>query len=472
MMVFGRQVSVLLYADDIVLLAESAADLQAMLDCAQRYAAQWRFRFNSTAGKSDVVIIDPSPSPVPPPVFRLGPSVLNIASEYRYLGVEFGNPFSWRVYLERVCDKARIRMREVAYSVAGRAPLQIAASVKLFKTLVRPLLEHAAAIWGCDAEAASGLESMDKIQTDFSKAILHMQQQVSPEYLLRELHLERMAERVDNAVLSLFGNLCKMGDARLAGHVFRERCRQVDAGLAAKSWCAHAKQLLLRDAGFRPVWRHRRPLPNWKLRVQEACSSHYAAVSMQEIASRSMSRLDVFDHLGPSESGDLLRTSLRHRGARIRFRLRAGALPLFWNVAASDRELEDIEPENRICLLCKASEVENAKHFLCSCDKFEKERYQCLALISQAIGSASAPRLRAAMQTTEGCLTLFLGDSLQRELQPDVRQKVDSIICDFLRVAWKKRKPLWRASPRGQTLETAALTSLMFSLRAMCSSVL
>ena len=51
-----RQVSLLLYADDIVLVAENAAQLQQMLDCCSEYAAEWQFRFNTKAGKSDVVV--------------------------------------------------------------------------------------------------------------------------------------------------------------------------------------------------------------------------------------------------------------------------------------------------------------------------------------------------------------------------------------------------------------------------------
>jgi hypothetical protein len=89
------------------------------------------------------------------------------------------------------------------YSVRGRTPLQIATSIKLFKTLVRPLMEYAAGVWGGSAEAASALAKMDKVQVKFGKLILRMQDQVATEYILRELRLERMAERVDSAVLSL-----------------------------------------------------------------------------------------------------------------------------------------------------------------------------------------------------------------------------------------------------------------------------
>ena len=52
----GRQVRLLMYADDIVLLAESAEDLQRMLDVVTAYSTQWRFRLNPKKGKSEVML--------------------------------------------------------------------------------------------------------------------------------------------------------------------------------------------------------------------------------------------------------------------------------------------------------------------------------------------------------------------------------------------------------------------------------
>lgn len=59
MFCFGRRVPLLLYADDIVLLARSADELRAMLAVLDSYARQWRFQFNQ--GKSNVVIMGTPP---------------------------------------------------------------------------------------------------------------------------------------------------------------------------------------------------------------------------------------------------------------------------------------------------------------------------------------------------------------------------------------------------------------------------
>ena len=45
---------VLLYADDLVLFAESAAELQQMLNVLEEYCGEWRFEIN--VGKSKVMV--------------------------------------------------------------------------------------------------------------------------------------------------------------------------------------------------------------------------------------------------------------------------------------------------------------------------------------------------------------------------------------------------------------------------------
>jgi hypothetical protein len=53
--IYDSLVPLLMYADDVVLLARSPAELQAMLKVMENYAAKWRFNFNQD--KSNVVLV-------------------------------------------------------------------------------------------------------------------------------------------------------------------------------------------------------------------------------------------------------------------------------------------------------------------------------------------------------------------------------------------------------------------------------
>ena len=57
----NTRVRLLLYADDIVLLAERRRDLQDMLDIVTSYSKKWRFRVNPKKGKSEVMLFGRKP---------------------------------------------------------------------------------------------------------------------------------------------------------------------------------------------------------------------------------------------------------------------------------------------------------------------------------------------------------------------------------------------------------------------------
>ena len=327
------------------------------------------------------------------------------------------------------------------HSVRGKVPLHLDTSVKLFKTLVRSGMEYAIAIWGILASAAE-LKRLDDVQIEFGRLLLRMPDNVARPYILRELGLESLRERSEVSALGLFGHLAELGDNRLSGYIFRKCCDEVDRGGARLSWCAAMKPCLQKYPLFhsRGVWQSRSPIPDWKQRVHEVCRGEFTADSDKQI--HGMSSLSVFAELRPSESRGWLHRCLRHYGAEIRFKLRAGVLPLMNTICASRHK--DIEKENRWCLLCETREVEDASHFVCVCPVFAAERSKCLAKIADTVAAVSAAvSLRSAMQLGN-TVALLLGDSMLAELPPDTQLKVDRIVCNFLKVAWRKREGLWQ----------------------------
>jgi len=41
-------------------------------------------------------------------------------------------------------------------------------------------------------------------------------------------------------------------------------------------------------------------------------------------------------------------------------------------------------------------------------------------------------------------MALFLGDAALKELPPDKQKAADAVVCNFLKVAWRKRSKLWK----------------------------
>ena len=78
-------VSILMYADDIVLVAETEASLQIMLNTLYEWCSTWGLVNNNN--KSAVVHFRSSSTEITQHEFVCGSEIINIAKSYTYLGV-------------------------------------------------------------------------------------------------------------------------------------------------------------------------------------------------------------------------------------------------------------------------------------------------------------------------------------------------------------------------------------------------
>ena len=94
------------------------------------------------------------------------------------------------------------------------------------------------------------------------------------------------------------------------------------------------------------------------------------------------------------------------------------------------------------CPMCDTGEVENARHFACSCPAYDELRAECLQRIGQVLGDEAAPILRQAM--ADRSVHLFLGDKAFVGLPAPIWKAADQVVCNYLKLAWRKRQDRWR----------------------------
>jgi hypothetical protein len=140
----GKQVSALLYADDIVLMSDDRYALQQMLDTVSNYAKKWRFELNPK--KSEVVVFGQKYAPRHIN-WRLGQYVIKQVTQYKYLGIELTRTLNWNPYLKRVLAKAKRNMTQsMAMGISGGFMTPRLANI-FWTSLVRSLLEYGCEIW-------------------------------------------------------------------------------------------------------------------------------------------------------------------------------------------------------------------------------------------------------------------------------------------------------------------------------------
>jgi hypothetical protein len=149
--VYGRLVPLLLYADDVVLLARSPAELQRMLFVLDEYAAKWRFSFNQK--KSKVVVVGRPAAKRQAALLRwmLSGKVLELVGEYKYLGVETGKRVRsgrWNTLLQRLYRQAKSALSLLMYRAGGSDGLSATLTQRMWVAEGRPLVEYGCEPWG------------------------------------------------------------------------------------------------------------------------------------------------------------------------------------------------------------------------------------------------------------------------------------------------------------------------------------
>ena len=142
----GDIVSILLYADDIVLIAETAEDLQLMLNCLNEWCSANCISVN--ASKSNVIHFRPKSVPQIDVQFNCGSHNLDISDRYTYLGLALNEFLDYNVTAKAVAQSASraLGLLIAKFKSMGGMPYDV--YTKLYESMVWPVVSYGASIWG------------------------------------------------------------------------------------------------------------------------------------------------------------------------------------------------------------------------------------------------------------------------------------------------------------------------------------
>ena len=197
--IYGVLVPLLLYADDLVLLARSIEDMMAMHAVVADYARKWRFEINHRKTKLVVtgaagVMADRQA--VRNQSWEFAGGVVELVDEYKYLGAEVGKTRGkWNSMLERIWQKASAGANLTLWRGGGAAGLRAKSFVTLWKAEVRPVLEYGAEVWDGDGVAQAWVDKLEKLQYSFGKAVLGIKGNAAAAGIRAELGLPSLELR-------------------------------------------------------------------------------------------------------------------------------------------------------------------------------------------------------------------------------------------------------------------------------------
>ncbi|CAG2255684.1 unnamed protein product [Mytilus edulis] len=141
-----ENVSILLYADDLVLLAGSESDLQVLLDGLQLWCAENKMTINHN--KSNVVHFRPNSTPRTINSFKCGELDINVVGKYTYLGLVLTEHLDYQIMAKHVAASANRALGLVISKYKSFGGLPFDSFTKLYDSIVWSTISYGAAVWG------------------------------------------------------------------------------------------------------------------------------------------------------------------------------------------------------------------------------------------------------------------------------------------------------------------------------------
>jgi hypothetical protein len=132
----------LLYADDMVLLSETANGLQNCLEKLDTYCNRWKLKVN--VQKTKIIIFNKGACKISKHTFYLGNEHIEITQNYQYLGLVFNVSGSFNNANLMLKDKSL----KTCFGLIGRLKdCKANVGLKIFRSLINHILSYASEVW-------------------------------------------------------------------------------------------------------------------------------------------------------------------------------------------------------------------------------------------------------------------------------------------------------------------------------------
>ena len=142
----GEKVCILLYADDVILMADTEEELNGLLDCLHQWCEKNCLKINKE--KSKILHFRRPSSPRSNFVFTCGDQILDYSSQYKYLGLILQEHLDFSITAKAVAQSASRALGLVIAKTKTYGGFPFGTYSKLYDSTVNFVISYGASIWG------------------------------------------------------------------------------------------------------------------------------------------------------------------------------------------------------------------------------------------------------------------------------------------------------------------------------------
>ena len=344
-------VSILLYADDIVLLSDSEEGLQQQLDYLNQWCSKWRLVVNKN--KTEVVHFRRKHKDRTSFEFSLGVNALNITDEYRYLGLVLNEHMDFSATGQILADAGGRAFGALRNKLHYLRECRYDTFTKLYVTCVTPILDYSAGVWGYKFN-----QKPENVQHRAIRSFLGVHRFAPNHAIYGDIGWVSSQLRRHIEICRLWNRLVDMPLSRLPRRILEW---ELDFN---NNWASEVKTILCKvDMQF--CYNNKVPcdlqLVRENLEAQE--------VDKWERERFLKPKLRLYNLYKRTLEPEIYVTNMPKHLRSLLAQYRAGILPL----AVETGRFSNTPLEERICISCKEN-VEDEFHVLCSCPQYNELR--------------------------------------------------------------------------------------------------
>ena len=232
---YGQEtIGMLLYADDIVLIADDEEELQRELDILSQWCQKWQLSLNTD--KSQILVFRNKNIPQPDINFTCGQSILSFTDTYKYLGLCLNYNLDWEYTVKQIAASASRALGLISAKSQRFGWMDNNSFTKLYNSCVRPILEYGSELWGHRT-----YRTINAVYNKACRVMLSVQRQAPSLALTSETGWTHPQVRQNMNRSRLWSRLIKFPAQRMAHRIF-VRCNDL-AENGRLNWCKRVRCL-------------------------------------------------------------------------------------------------------------------------------------------------------------------------------------------------------------------------------------
>ena len=355
----NTSLSILLYADDIVLLSESKSGLQQCLDILSKYCMSWKLHVNTCKSK---VLIFNSNGKSHQDEFQFLDTSLETVKQYIYLGITMKFNGNFDIAISTLADKARKALFKIKRVIGLNNPCKLLE--KLFDTMVVPILLYGCEAWGIPKTNYQEATHYEKVHLKFIKEILGVHCKVSNDACRAELSRLPLQKIVLQSCIKFLDHIQNQNES-LVNKIYQ-------ATKTSNPWVKNIN-VIIQNLGFSFIVDKDMNIKPYVNSIKQRITDQF--LQMQNANIQSFNKLiffsKFFDMNKRPEYVDKLKNRI-DRSMICKIRISAHEL------AIEKGRYTNVPRDNRFCNACNVNLIEDEEHFLLHCTAYTETRNKLL----------------------------------------------------------------------------------------------